>query len=299
MSGTPYCVLVGQGPVGRMFTALLRGARWRVDTADTTPAPGVTDIVADIGAPTAELRDALTTADLVLLAVPERAALAALPVLARHTDLGATVADTLSSKGRYLDAAATLAPRPLLSLNPLFHPSLGWRGQAVAACPVRTGELAARVLALVEGAGARVRLLDGAEHDRYLAALQTTTHAAIVSFARAVARLGLPTDVIDCAPPPTRLLLALAARVLGAQPETYWDIQRSGETAAAARKELAAALAELDSWTGRGDEAAFRTAFAELTAWYGPGLDAYASAAARALAAQAPPEPSTAEEQHR
>ncbi|PCG85252.1 hypothetical protein CIB93_14765 [Streptomyces sp. WZ.A104] len=284
----PSCLVVGLGPVGRMFAPLLREGGGRVRTVAADPVAGA-DLAGDIGEPTAELRRALGASDLVLLAVPERAALAALPVLARCTGPGTTVVDTLSGKRRYLDAAHLLAPRPTLSLNPLFHPALGWRGNAVAACVVREGGLIPVLLARIGETGARVRQLAPEDHDPTLNTVQTATHAALLAFARTLADAGLPPELLSCVPPPTRLLLALTARMLTASPDTYWDIQRSGPTSTAARAGLARALDDLDAWTDRHDDTAFRNSLTELADWFGPELPTLAADAVRVLSTPATP----------
>ncbi|MFD3412080.1 prephenate dehydrogenase/arogenate dehydrogenase family protein [Streptomyces cyaneofuscatus] len=292
---TPSCLVVGLGPVGRLFAQLLREGGGSVRGVAVDPAAGP-DFACDIAEPTAELRHALAASDLVVLAVPERDALAAVPVVAHWTRPTTTVVDTLSVKQRYLDASGPLGPRPTLSLNPLFHPALGWRGNAVAACVVREGGLVPAVLERIEATGARVRRLAPEEHDPYLNTVQTATHAALHAFARTLAGAGLPAEALTCVPPPTRLLLALTARMLSASPDTYWDIQCSGATSTAARAGLAQGLADLDAWTARRDDTAFRHSLTELRAWYGPELRSLAAVAADALSTPAlstTPAPST------
>ncbi|ASU84916.1 prephenate dehydrogenase/arogenate dehydrogenase family protein [Nocardiopsis gilva YIM 90087] len=291
--------VVGYGNVGRLFGGLLAGAGWHITAVDPHPpaephapvehgAPRGPDIVrADICAPPDELRQILAGVDMVIVSVPERAALAAVDVLDACVGAEATVVETLSHKHRFRQAAAErLAPRPLVSLNPLFHPSLGWAGNTVTASVDRGGPAAARLLDLIGGTGARVHTLDPDDHDRYVTSVQAVTHAAVLGFARALPRLGLPpTDVIACAPPPTRALLAMAARVLTADAETYWDIQSSGEPGDTARQALLASIEDLDHQVGTGDDADFREEFARLRDWFGDDLDGFADDAAHVLGA--------------
>lgn len=301
----PHGVVIGYGNVGRLLASLLSVAGWEVTVADAVadrehlPTPQVGSglatsvrhdtsprfLLSTVDAPTAELGGVLARADVVILAVPERAALTAVDVLAAHTRTDTTVVDTLSHKDRYLEAAnQQLAPRPLLSLNPLFHPSLGWAGNTVVASLVGDSAKARSVLALIAGTGARVHELKPADHDRCVTSVQAVTHAAALSFAHALTRLDLPPeDVIACAPPPTRMLMALASRILSADVETYWDIQSAGAPAEAARDALRTALADLSAQVSTEDENAFGTGFSELRDWYGAELGPFAADASRSL----------------
>ncbi|WP_445402759.1 prephenate dehydrogenase/arogenate dehydrogenase family protein [Streptomyces sp. LE64] len=289
-------VVVGHGNVGRLLTGLLASAGWRTVAADPAARPtGTTPLIRDdIATPGAELRAELAAADAVFVAVPEQAAVAAVPVLAGTTAPTATVVETLSHKHRFLELAEDgLAPRPVLSLNPLFHPSLGWAGNAVTASLTRGDDCCERLLELLAGTGVRVERLSHRDHDRYVTTVQAATHAALLSFTAALARLGLdPALVAACAPPPTRALLALTARVLSADVETYWDIQAAGEDAGAARAALGEALAALGARArADGGEEEFRTHFTDLADWYGEGLDGAAADAARLLGALIAPAP--------
>ncbi|MGN5378582.1 hypothetical protein ACQ4WX_17415 [Streptomyces lasalocidi] len=80
------------------------------------------------------------------------------------------------------------------------------------------------------------------------------THAVIVSFGLALARLGVDVRTLTAtAPPPHLTLLTLLARVLGGSADVYGDIQRSNPHAATARRALADALRAFDSLIGDAD----------------------------------------------
>ncbi|WP_017608951.1 2-dehydropantoate 2-reductase N-terminal domain-containing protein [Nocardiopsis xinjiangensis] len=285
--GEPEAVVIGHGAVGALITALMAEAGWSalsVDRADhTRDSAGI--LHGDITAPTPALRDKLARADMVVVAVPEQAAVDGLGTIAEATDPRTTIVETLSHKSGFLDRAEPLLePRPVLSLNPLFHPSLGWADNTVTASAIRAGNTAERLLTLIEGAGARVHRLRHEEHDHIVTSVQAVTHAALLSFVDAVRRLGLaPADLVACAPPPTRTLLALSARVLTSQAETYWDIQNSGRPGDDARRALAESLQALDVGAGAGDRDGFGERFAGLGTWLGENLDPFADDAARAL----------------
>ncbi|SDP80010.1 aminotransferase class I/II-fold pyridoxal phosphate-dependent enzyme [Lentzea jiangxiensis] len=264
-------VLGGAGAVGGLFARALREAGAEVVVAD--PATGCGDATA----PDAALRAEISTADLVLLAVPERVALAALPVLAEHVRPGALVADTLSVKSAVAPVLTGLREVEAVSLNPMFAPSLGFAGESVAAVVVHDGPKVTELLALVGEWGAHVVRLSAADHDRLAAATQVLTHAAVLGFGLALA--GLTDGVGEVAPlatPPHRTLLALLARIAAGTPEVYWDVQAANPRGPATRSALADGLRHVADLVDRGDEAGFGAALARLRDYFGPELSPHA-----------------------
>ncbi|MEV3992608.1 prephenate dehydrogenase/arogenate dehydrogenase family protein [Streptomyces sp. NPDC049837] len=247
MSGFGRSVVVGgSGAVGGMFAGLLRDAGSRTLVVDIAPPPEErgTCLVADITAPGPELSAALARADLVLLAVHEAVALKAVGPVTRLMRPDALLADTLSVKAGMAEELAAHAPGiEHVGLNPMFAPAAGMAGRPVATVVTREGPGVAALLRLIERWGGRPVRLTPEEHDRTTAATQALTHAVIVSFGLALARLGVDIRTLTAtAPPPHLTLLALLARVLGGSPEVYGEIQRSNPHAADARRALADAL---------------------------------------------------------
>lgn len=215
---------------------------------------------------------ALGRADLVVLAIPEPATLAAVEHVAGAMLPGSLLVDTTSVKTRMVERLAALdLPLELLSLNPMFAPSLGFAGQRVVAVAVASGVRSEALLSLIRGWGADVAHLSAEEHDRAAAALQAATHAAILSFGDALERLGAdPAALRGIAPPPHRALLALLARVASGEPEVYWDVQRANPYAAEARMALADGVAALQELVDAGDREGFAARLAALADHLGP-----------------------------
>lgn len=258
MSGFERSVVVGGcGAVGGMFVDLLRDAGSRTLVVDIAPPPQERNscLVDDITAPGPELSAALARADLVLLAVHEAVALKAVAPVTRLMRPGALLADTLSVRTSMAEELAALAPDvEHVGLNPMFAPVAGMAGRPVAAVVTRGGSGANALLRLIERRGGRPVRLTPEEHDRTTAATQALTHAVIVSFGLALARLGVDVRTLTAtAPPPHLTLLTLLARVLGGSPEVYGEIQRSNAHAASARRALADALHAFASLIGDGD----------------------------------------------
>ncbi|WP_147943039.1 prephenate dehydrogenase/arogenate dehydrogenase family protein [Microbispora sp. CSR-4] len=302
------CVVVGgAGAVGGLFAGhLLRsgaevlvvdpapGAATGEGATRSAPAVNVASQESTAGAPPAgearvlrgditdiglELAEELGRADLVLLAVPEQVALAAVKQVAAAMRPGALLADTLSVKGPIADEILAHAGNvEAAGLNPMFAPSLGFAGRPVAAVVVHDGPRTRALLRLVESWGGRAVRLGAHEHDRLAAATQALTHAAVLSFGLALAGLGVRVaELAAVAPPPHATMLALLARIASGTPEVYWDVQSANPQAAAARAALADGVRTLAGLLdGHADgEAEFAAALGGLRDLLGPDLGFY------------------------
>ncbi|KDN83888.1 prephenate dehydrogenase/arogenate dehydrogenase family protein [Kitasatospora cheerisanensis] len=282
------CVVVGgAGAVGRLFAErlLADGARVAViDTVEPGAEPAGTHYVrgdiTDLGFRAAA---DLGHADLVVLAVPDAVALAAVPGLAGTLRPDALLVDTLSVKQPVTAAVRTHLPGvQAVGLNPMFAPSLGFEGRPVAAVVVNDGPRVGALLDLVAGWGARVVRLDEAEHDRLAGTSQALTHAAVLGFGAALVRLDADLGKIrEIAPPPHNALLALLARITSGAPAVYWDVQAANPEAAAVRKELADGVRRVADLVEHGSEHEFAALLGELDAQLGEHAPHYRELCAR------------------
>jgi len=261
-------VVVGGGAVGGALARLLMGSGYHVDMVDTTvdsvarhlpPGDAVQFVLGDITDPHPALTALIDRADMVVLAVPEQVALAAMDKVVGAMADGALLVDTLSVKSRFVPAVHAAALRlEVISLNPMFTPSLGVAGQSFAVVMVHDGPRAQNLLRMIGEWGARVVRVTAAEHDRATAAVQVLPYAAVLAFGLALA--GLETDVakLDAlAPLPYRTLLGLLARIVSGAPEVYWEVQSANPDGSRARAELGHALRRLAEMVGSDDQAGF------------------------------------------
>jgi 4-amino-4-deoxyprephenate dehydrogenase len=283
-------VVIGGGAVGRLFAGLLTDAGSAVTVVDRAPAAHV-QLALDACSPSTQLAAALADADCALLALPEAVALEALPHVLAALPAGALLADTLSVKTPFAQAAlAAAAPVELCSLNPMFAPSLGLDGRAVLAVEGVPGPRSQALLALLRERAQVVVVPDAQTHDRATAALQVATHAGVLAFGLALARLDTDLEeLLPVAPPPFLAQLALLARIADGAPATYADIQRANPFAPAARAALADALQQLDAAAGEADAHAFEALIAAAAAPLGTHREALATQAAALLARMQPP----------
>ena len=280
-------IVGGAGAVGGLFARRLREAGATVTVVDTAePATREGDVRQVRGDVTClDFRTAaeLGHADLVVLALPEDVALAAVGGVAAELRPDALLVETLSVKQPITEAVRRHAPGvQAVGLNPMFAPSLGFEGRPVAAVSINEGPRTAEFIELVGDWGATVIEVDETEHDRLAAATQALTHAAVLGYGLALGELGIPLEQLSpLAPPPAHTMLALLARITSASPEVYWDVQSANPAADAARKALADGVRRVADLVEHGHAPDFAAALTELRDYLGEGREHYGDTCAR------------------
>lgn len=265
-------VLGAAGGVGRLFAAIMPGDVTGVDLAGAALRGDATD-------PDEALLARLRVADCVVLCLPEAPALRAIDLLLPELATGALLVDTLSVKTPVVERIDR-DDIEVLSLNPLFAPDVGLRGQSVAAVPVRPGPRSRLLLSCLERAGASVVTTTAVEHDRSAALAQAATHAALLAYGLCLARAEHPLDPAF-ATPPHRAMLALVARIVTRDAEVYRHVQADNPYAPQARDALAEAVAEVGRAAARPAE--FTALFRAVGDALEPGLADLAQRSARLL----------------
>ena len=243
-------------------------------------------IVGDALKPSAAVEDALATVEIVLIALPDAPlALAAIPLVEARVSADALVIDTLSVKAPVAEILDSISVSgEYLSLNPMFAPSLGFAGQKIVAVKFRPGPRSVLFLQQLAAWGASLHDRTAEEHDRACAVMQVATHALLLLLGRIVGDSDLePQALLEIAPPPHRLSLALVARILSAAPEVYWDIQKDNPLASEMRRQIAAALGDLDEIVRTGDATAFNQMLAHMRRKLQPQLASLGETAAAAI----------------
>lgn len=263
--------------MGSLFCAQLTREVDHVISIDLQSAPpfeteSVVSLHSDACDLTHEAQTALADADLVILALPGNVALNSLAGITSILRRKALLVDTLSVKIPFVNAIEnTKTPKEIISINPMFAPSLGFAGQSTAVIPMERGPLANIFLEFIEAWGCRLVFLTAEEHDRLTAMLQTITHAAILTFGMSLHKLGYDLSRVEpLIPPPHRAMLALVARILSADAEVYWDIQLSNPFAAEARECLLDSVKQLSEAVDIGNQHDFLSIIDTLRAVVGP-----------------------------
>jgi 4-amino-4-deoxyprephenate dehydrogenase len=271
-------VIGGSGAVGLMLAEAIASCGTRVTIVDkAASSAGFPTLETDALHPSPELRDVLTDADVVILALPEDVACRSVAPVAAAMRRDALMVDTLSVKGAVVPLLEASSVAEAVSINPMFHPSLGMRGRPIVVVPVRTSRRAEAFLDVLTAGQARLTEMSGHEHDRLMAAAQVATHAAILAVGASLRALGADVATLCAvAPPPHMTMLALVARVCTGEAAVYRDIQTANPAAQAARAALITSLTQLDSLVTDGTSAEFARYLDDIRAHLGTNADALA-----------------------
>lgn len=269
-------VLFGYGGVGRLLRAVVADHVESLTVVDAHPARDGPDacegttvhLVADATKPIdRRLAGALAAAELIMCALPEDALVAALPGVIAAASPRALLIDTASVKSPLPPLWHPGGPA-VLSINPMFAPSLSPVGRSVLAVCAGGSGRQQDFVEVLRRKGMAVTQLDSAdEHDRLVALTQAAVHAAALAYGLTLAGAGFASErIAELASPPCRQQLMLLARMVGQPPEVYEDIQRANPHAARARADLVANIAQV----GRlASTERLGTAIADVANWLG------------------------------
>lgn len=281
--------------MGSMLVDRLREVAGRVTGIDSRESPRsetrvecYEHLLCDLRAIDGPAREALSAADIVVLALPETVAIRCWPDIGGCLRGGALVVDTLSVKTDFISTfRSSGVANVLVSINPMFAPTVGFNGGNVAVVRIGSSELSDWFVGLLGRWGTRLTFVEAGEHDEISAVVQAATHAAVLAFGMAVCESG--RDISKLEPmmtPPHRAMLALLARILKAEPEVYWEIQSGNPHAEKARADLAGGVQRLSQVVNTGDQEGFRSLMLNLGKMYGPeSLKNFSSLAEEIVAA--------------
>ncbi|MFL6415107.1 MAG: prephenate dehydrogenase/arogenate dehydrogenase family protein [Bryobacteraceae bacterium] len=252
----------------------MRESGIRVTISDSRPFVGTrssresqyTYVESDVRVPSAELISEIRASDCVCLCLPETVTLDAVASVLPLMSKGSLWVDTLSVKTEIAQLLAQhIGHCELLSLNPMFAPSLGWARNAVAAVEIDSGPKTSALHQLISSWGAQVVSISAVEHDKLTAAVQVATHAAVLAFGQAVVHLDVDiSKTVKLATPPHRLLLALLYRIASQNPDVYWDIQTWHPLGGVVRNKLSDGVARIDDASGADGLQRFHELFEQI-----------------------------------
>lgn len=268
---TTAVVVGAAGAVGRLMGKQLSTAGVRVTGIDLEPAgddlPWEGFLCVDVAAPArADVRGVVQKTDLLVVALPESIAFAAMDRLVPELSAGALLTDVFSTKtpvSNWLQTARS--DIEVLSLQPLFAPDLGFAGQNVAAVEFSGGPRSRWLMELLTEWGAQVTVVDAATHDAMCALNQVAVHASLLAYGLALESLDADVEALSTlSTPQSRALLAAVSRMAELNPEGYWAIQAGNPEGAHAREAMRQGLERLTSWVDEGDAAGFTKALGSL-----------------------------------
>lgn len=271
---TSVLVVGGSGAMGSLFIGLLEDVPGvdliAIDLVGASEPGRTRRLIGDLESISVEFAGVLASIDVVVLAVPEVVAERAATALFAAIGDRALVVDTLSVKSGWLsrldESLANRSTHPeILSINPMFAPSLGFPGRGVAVVTLHDGPRCEWFRGLLTGWGAELIEMEPGEHDRFMASIQVATHAAVLAFGLALGDLGHDLDRLwPALTPPHRTMLSLAARICAGDAHVYHDIQHANPFASNARLALSEGLRSVASASEAEDPAVFKALLAQI-----------------------------------
>lgn len=289
MTASTTTVLGAAGGMGRVFVERLVSEGIRVigiDVREQDVCERLVRLVGDVSRPDVAIREAIASADSVVVCVPEPLAVRSLPAWAPALTAGALVVDTLSAKSRFAAQACMFAAgAERLGINPLFAPDLAFRGRSAAIVRVAGGPRTEWFLGLLRRWGLTLVELTPDEHDHAMSLIQALTHATVLAFGCALRECGY--DATASAPlrtPPHAVLLSLLARMLENPPGVYLEIQRANDHAGRARAALLRGVERVGVAVAADDASAFERLLCDMRGCLGAELFALSERARRSFA---------------
>ena len=227
------------GAMGQMIQRMLASGGHHVVGADLVTAPEVES--ADLSQLTPSWKEALGHADLVVLAVPDDVAVENGGAIANILKPNALLVDCTSIKAPYVAAISNIGECGLLSINPLFGPGLSWTNRTIAVTDIRRVLITDTWINFLRTSGVSVLPLSPEKHDLLASEAQASIHAFLIAYCSILSKETISFDT-----PPSVLVLSMGARLLKGEPHVYWGIQKLNPFAKKARKNIIAALAEID-----------------------------------------------------
>ncbi|MEB0223912.1 prephenate dehydrogenase dimerization domain-containing protein [Pseudomonas sp. 10S4] len=248
MMGDTVVVLGGAGLVGSLISRILVQYGYDIRVVDRRSAEherGFHQV--DVMSPFSNTEQIFKGAVAVVFALPESAAIHAIPWVVSSVSKNVVFIPTCSVQEPFYKALKDASPlQPFVGINPMFSPKLSVQGRTVAICLEERDSPSTFIEQHLMEAGMKVKRMTPVAHDELMALCQALPHAAILGFGLALARSSLDLEsALEVMPPPMRTMMALLSRVLVNPPEVYWDIQLENDQANHQRSALAEGMERL------------------------------------------------------
>lgn len=249
-------VIIGsRGALGTWFGDVLSKRGIRHVGVDLLGGDNI--VAGDIERPDVLVDRLIAEATVVILAVPEHVAIRAAPTVGKKIKGRGLLVDCCSVKHGYVAAVSGIEHIEMLSLNPLFGPSLENSNRPVVTTTIRGGALTDIILKILKDEVGDLVEMDARKHDAYMSNAQAGVHALILAFL--MCSVGKIEPSLST--PPASVFTRLAARMVSLSSHIYWEIQTCNPFANETRQALITALQNLDTIATRGDLVAFEQIF--------------------------------------
>lgn len=274
-------IIGSSGKLGSVLSRKLKEAGYNVLGLDINqPSLAATDefILADITAPDSLTALSACRFDALIIATPWAVAEAVINHLIIPYGNNRLVIDFLSEKYFFEQRIKkSVAGVQHIGVHTLFAPSVDWKNQNILVTPRNISD--ARALEFVrqlEAWGAVINYCDAIEHDRLMGFVQVGVHAAVIAYAQFLIDEEADFKLLnEISTPASRIMWAMAARIIGNDPSIYWEIQTNNAAAQDARNHLANAVRKIDRLIQSGDKSSFDAIFDKLRVMFGEDLGKY------------------------
>jgi prephenate dehydrogenase len=269
---TRMLILGGTGETGSWFARYFKqkgfdvavwGPSGRVDVAERLDVRYAHD-----------MKQEVRESDIVLVSVVIDRTVQVIREVAPLMHPGSLIMDVTSVKSGPVRAMKRYAPKgvEVLGTHPMFGPTMkSLSGQTIILTPVegKTGKWLDSMKGLFESDGARIEIIDAAEHDEIMAVVQAMTHFAIIGMGSALRALDFDVQRSRRFMSPVYdILIDFVGRILDQNPELYASIQ-SNPKAMAARQTFVAECMKLCERADAGDSEGFKQMMRDAAEHYG------------------------------
>ncbi len=265
-------LLIGvQGGFGRLLARRLTELGLRVSGVARRPRDAGLEMLdayhqADALTMDEPYRKLIQQADCIVLCLPDEPTQQAVPLVAAEMTPGALLTDVLSVKTHVARVMAHERDDiELVSLHPMFAPSVDFANQNVVVVPVRPGPKSDEVRGWLDAWQSNVTVMSADDHDRTASLTQTATHTAVLAFGLALLNSAYdPQQAESTSTPAHRSLLSQLARIVGSDPEVYWKILHDNPNSRAVLDRVAAAVDQLRTLATDGNQDQLGELFASI-----------------------------------
>ncbi|MGZ7095807.1 MAG: prephenate dehydrogenase [Methanobacterium sp.] len=199
---------------------------------------------------TSSNEEAVSTADVVILAVPISALPEVITEISPYFKNGSLIMDVTSVKEKpsqimheHVGEGVEIIPT-----HPLFGPRIrSLDGQVVVLTPLKEGKWFDKVFKFLEKENARVIVTTPQNHDKMMSIVQGLTHFAYIGIASTIERLNI--DVKESrkfASPVYGLMVDMIARIVAQNPHLYYSIQTENKYVEETHKTFISVYRELN-----------------------------------------------------
>ena len=260
-------IIGGYGNMGQWFARFLSQEGEPVVISGRDQAK-LRDTARQLGVESASNDQAVTAADAVILSVPINSFEAVVKEIAPHTHAGQYIFDITSVKAKPVEIMHKYIKKgTVLGVHPMFGPGAkGMKGQRFVLTPVNDEEekLADKTKKYLEDSGAKVAVMEPAEHDDLMSIVLGLSHFIALVSADTLLHLGKLEKAREISGTSYRLLLTLAEGVVSEDPEFYSSLQMNLPGLAGIEKLFLSKAGEWSSLVGKGDRKEFAKRMREL-----------------------------------